>query len=1072
MVVDSIKERTTLPQIRRMWFAPHNFTIQGDADSSGRLILGRIEGGGIPKDHLGKYPTLNRLIEALGKEYPILENFTNDIDENFWKFVPDRYAFRTALKVMELDSSLIPAGHIHVDREVEVEIKSSTGERGSIESGMHIFVYRDFIGSMLRTFELLANEHSEVRFIKSFGSKSGKGYALDYVYPKGAAKAMRTRYHGVKDFADEQLKRDDINEEKKNKIRACLGRISEFIKTAEGDKTRLILSSPNDKKKLEEYTEELIKELLEEKKSEIIKAFVNKFPTLAPEAEGIVEDYLKKTLPQIFLTEEVEELAEVIKYFLLMDAQTPRVVVAEPRVKDLEGNNNVRRIIVAIKEEKITPILVKICKILKERNIDIRYFLVESLPGSDGSNKTICKIGVRGKESKDSITLNAFKTVQGVIQLLGNPTFGTKSLLNDILGPIMIGPSSSHTAGACKIGRFARNFFEAFLKLERIGEAENLEIEVEMINTFSLNNTGAGHYSHMAVCGGLKNLKEDREELRDIEPPLNEGSILDVEINNAYIGIKQIISKDQDASVHPNTIRICMRSKGAPPLLEISGASVGGGIIALQSANGVNFEYEADAEAIRGDLPIYLIKFKEGKSVEDLQKDLEAKKISVVQMKQVKDPLALLCCREKIDKGQFNDIIENAEEVKGISDPRPSEDTDLPKFNSFSDILELVKRKPYENLSDLALDYEKGLLKKEIPELMSHMGVRLEAMFDAVEGGYESGSKFIVAGQKIGDLPRLLKEFASKLPFDKPYLINKINEIVRTEKTNEDIKRRLEGRNPLRPPFESYEDWAYIASDPLVREVFRKYDKDMRPATDEGFYDRLYEDIKKAWQNNPLTNIYSVAMAHAEAVNIYNAQMGKIVAAPTAGSAGVIPGALMALKEFYLDENGKEILTPEILTKALFTAALIGLVINDKVPTAGGTGGCQAELGAATAMAAGAAAELMGGTPEQVLQAVALILQQMEGQVCDPIAGFVAWPCIPRNGFSANLALAAAWQTVNLRKSLISPDAAVEAIKDTASKMHYTLKELGRDGGLAGTREGETIGEEMKKGCVSCKVKC
>jgi len=193
------------------------------------------------------------------------------------------------------------------------------------------------------------------------------------------------------------------------------------------------------------------------------------------------------------------------------------------------------------------------------------------------------------------------------------------------------------------------------------------------------------------------------------------------------------------------------------------------------------------------------------------------------------------------------------------------------------------------------------------------------------------------------------------------------------------------------------------------------------------------------------------AMSYALSVNEVNAGMGRIVATPTAGSAGVLPGVLVSL----LDEGRYP---KESLVLALLTAAAIGLVIANSASISGAAGGCQAEIGSATAMAAGALVELAGGNAEQVGHAVGLALKNSLGLVCDPVAGLVEIPCITRNGLHAVTAMAAADMALAGVRSIIPPDEVIQAMYDIGNEMPSTLRETGL-GGLAATRTGQLLRE-------------
>ncbi len=195
------------------------------------------------------------------------------------------------------------------------------------------------------------------------------------------------------------------------------------------------------------------------------------------------------------------------------------------------------------------------------------------------------------------------------------------------------------------------------------------------------------------------------------------------------------------------------------------------------------------------------------------------------------------------------------------------------------------------------------------------------------------------------------------------------------------------------------------------------------------------------------------AVAYATAVSEVNAAMGRIVATPTAGSAGILPGVLV-----YVLDTGR--FPREAVVHSLLTAAALGLVIANSASISGAAGGCQAEVGSATAMAAGALVELAGGTPEQVGHAVGLALKNSLGLVCDPVAGLVEIPCITRNGLHAITALAAAEMALAGVRSLIPPDEVIRAMYEIGQQMPISLRETGI-GGLAGTPTGKRLREKV-----------
>ena len=236
----------------------------------------------------------------------------------------------------------------------------------------------------------------------------------------------------------------------------------------------------------------------------------------------------------------------------------------------------------------------------------------------------------------------------------------------------------------------------------------------------------------------------------------------------------------------------------------------------------------------------------------------------------------------------------------------------------------------------------------------------------------------------------------------------------------------------------------------------------MRQSTEQGTLQPAHSlsgisggDAYRLWQwlekgHSPVTGpILSRAVARAMAVNEVNAGMGCIVATPTAGSAGILPGVLLTLQEAYGLEDAQ-------LVKALFTASGVGAVIARRASIAGAAGGCQAETGSAAAMAAAAGVELLGGTPHQSGQAVAITLKNMLGLVCDPVAGLVEVPCIKRNAAGAAQCFIAIDLALAGIESVIPPDEVIDAMGRIGRRMDPQFKETA-EGGLAATPTGRRL---------------
>ncbi len=198
--------------------------------------------------------------------------------------------------------------------------------------------------------------------------------------------------------------------------------------------------------------------------------------------------------------------------------------------------------------------------------------------------------------------------------------------------------------------------------------------------------------------------------------------------------------------------------------------------------------------------------------------------------------------------------------------------------------------------------------------------------------------------------------------------------------------------------------------------------------------------------------VVSKAIAYAMAVLEVNASMGLIVAAPTAGSSGVVPGVLISLQEEYGFSD-------ESLVDALFNASAIGYLAMRNATVAGAVGGCQAEVGVASAMAASAAVELMGGSPEASLWAASTVLMDMLGLVCDPVGGLVECPCQQRNAAGASIALIASEIALSGVRALIPFDEMLSAMYQVGKRIPSELRETA----LGGCAVAPTVS------CLFCK---
>ncbi|WP_411748059.1 L-serine ammonia-lyase, iron-sulfur-dependent, subunit alpha [Psychrobacillus psychrotolerans] len=212
-------------------------------------------------------------------------------------------------------------------------------------------------------------------------------------------------------------------------------------------------------------------------------------------------------------------------------------------------------------------------------------------------------------------------------------------------------------------------------------------------------------------------------------------------------------------------------------------------------------------------------------------------------------------------------------------------------------------------------------------------------------------------------------------------------------------------------------------------------------------------------KGNTLTGALMLdAVSKAVATNEVNAAMGTICATPTAGSAGVVPGTLFAVKN-------KLNPTREQMIRYLFTSGAFGFIVANNASISGAEGGCQAEVGSASGMAAAAIVEMAGGSPAQCAEAFAITLKNMLGLVCDPVAGLVEVPCVKRNAMGAANSLVAADMALAGVTSRIPCDEVIDAMYRIGQSMPSTLKETGQ-GGLAATPTGRWLEAKIFGGAV------
>jgi L-serine dehydratase len=283
--------------------------------------------------------------------------------------------------------------------------------------------------------------------------------------------------------------------------------------------------------------------------------------------------------------------------------------------------------------------------------------------------------------------------------------------------------------------------------------------------------------------------------------------------------------------------------------------------------------------------------------------------------------------------------------------------------------------------------------------------------------------------------------------------------------------------------FDSFENWKAesISTSKTLVQLVMEYELNIRSRSEK----EVREGLAKAWAvmkdavhtglekdmtsrsgmiNNGAKKVYRYPtavlspefqrlIARALAAKEVNSCMGRVVAAPTAGASGIMPGVLYTLQEIHQIDD-------EMIIDAMLLAAGIALIMEQKASIAGAVGGCQAETGTAAAMGAGAIVYCLGGNTDQIFNGVAITVQCMLGLVCDPVAGLVEVPCVVRNASAAAIANSSAQIALANVSSVIPVDEVIEAMGEIGASMETRYKETAL-GGLAATKTGQAIAKKV-----------
>ena len=527
----------------------------------------------------------------------------------------------------------------------------------------------------------------------------------------------------------------------------------------------------------------------------------------------------------------------------------------------------------------------------------------------------------------------------------------------DIVGPIMVGPSSSHTAGALRIARMARSLLAA----------APARAEFTLYGSFA--HTQSGHGTDKALVAGLLGLAPDDLGVRD-------------SFERAHAaGLAFSFACAREAGVeHPNTVdaRIVDAEGG---VLEVRGVSVGGGAAVVTRIDGIDVNVTGEHTSV------------------------------VVRQRDETGVLAHIA-------GCFSDCAVNIATTRMYRTRRGSD--------AFT-VMELDGPVPAE---------AKAAIERH-PAVRDVRIVPADGPAGQPVGGTDARAG--AAGGTAGAAEQAEERFAACDFASGAELLDRCAEqgtgLAGAFLAREQALAALDGRTCDALP---YADRALAVMRASATEPLREPAPSMG-----GLIGGEARDVRRARERGfaAVDALTGAAMEHALAVLETNASMGRIVAAPTAGSAGVVPGVLLALEQ----ERGLDAAT---LCRGLLAAGAVGYLIARNATVSGAEGGCQAEIGSAAAMAAAAAVEMAGGTPAQALDAAANALSSLMGLVCDPVGGLVEVPCQKRNATAAATALVSAQIALAGVGNLVGFDETVAAMDAVGRALPFELRESAL-GGIA-----------------------
>ena len=518
--------------------------------------------------------------------------------------------------------------------------------------------------------------------------------------------------------------------------------------------------------------------------------------------------------------------------------------------------------------------------------------------------------------------------------------------LRDIIGPIMVGPSSSHTAGALRIASTARTLF---------GEQPE-RVVLTLYGSFAA--TGSGHGTDKALVAGILGLETD-------DPQVAQSFAL---AEKAGVAVDIVWDASTDVA-HPNTVDI--RCEGAGRTLEMRGVSIGGGAAVIRRINGIDVDITGEHTSV------------------------------VVHQHDVRGVLAHIA--SVLAANDINIANANLHRTAKRGDAYTVMETD-------SDVSSTVR--------DELLDH---------PSIINARVVHASAAGDGEEAPVPDDAESVFARWDYASGEELLALCE--------------REGVTIAQAFRAREEALCAKQGVVPGINAYLDrvlevMGQAATEPL---------DNPQPSVGGligGEAAKLCASLEGAdGQQRLVDPLAARAAQYALATLETNGRMGVIVATPTAGSAGVLPGVLLALR----DERS---FTHDELREGILTAAGLGYLIARNASVSGAEGGCQAEVGSAAAMAAAAAVAMAGGTPTQALDAASNVIQCLLGLVCDPVGGLVELPCQKRDATAAPLALVCAQIALAGVSNLVPFDENVAVMDKVGRELPMELRETAL-GGIA-----------------------